>query len=78
MLYLQYGSSFEHFRHERGHSFQLTIAGSNASQHSIDDRDLSLATRDKTAELSQQHHDTNLHTCMISHDSIPDLKSSPD
>ena len=62
MPYLQYCSSFEHFRHECRHSFQLAVACSNARQYSIDNRDLSFTTWHKTAELSQQHHDTNLHT----------------
>ena len=58
--YPKYRRRFQHFRHESGNTFKLTISRAHSSQYGVFDRDLRCFTWNKTSDLSHQHSDTYL------------------
>jgi uncharacterized protein YdgA (DUF945 family) len=56
----KYRRSFQHFRHESGNTFQLTVSGSHSSQYGVFDGNFGCFTWNKTSNLGHQHSDAHL------------------
>lgn len=54
--HLQDRSGLQHLRHERGHALELAVAGSNAREDLVTDRNFGLGAGDEAANLGHQNN----------------------